>query len=53
MADDNEGDRTLAKEALKEGRLVNDLRFVEDGEELLDYCGARANTRDRMFQGRA
>ena len=27
----------LTKEALEEGRLVNDLRFVENGEELLDY----------------
>jgi CheY-like chemotaxis protein len=37
MADDDVDDRRLTKEALLEGRLVNDLRFVENGEELLDY----------------
>ena len=36
MADD-EDDRRLTKEALLEGRLANDLRFVENGEDLLDY----------------
>ena len=37
MADDDPEDRMLAQEALKEARLANDLYFVEDGEELLDY----------------
>lgn len=37
MADDDADDRMLTKEALEESRVVNDLRFVEDGEELLDY----------------
>ena len=37
MADDDDDDRRLTKEALLEGRLVNDLRFVENGEELLEY----------------
>lgn len=27
----------MTREALQEGRLVNELRFVEDGQELLDY----------------
>lgn len=31
----------LAAEALKESRLANDIRFVEDGEELLDYLMLR------------
>jgi CheY-like chemotaxis protein len=42
MADDDPDDCMLVKEAFKESRLVNDLRFVEDGEELMDYlhrCG--------------
>ena len=34
MADDDDEDRMLAKEAWEESRLANDLRFVEDGEEL-------------------
>jgi len=37
MADDDADDRTLTKEALEEGRLVNTIRFVEHGEELLEY----------------
>jgi CheY-like chemotaxis protein len=41
MADDDPDDRELTKEAFKESRLVNDLRFVEDGVELLDYLHRR------------
>ncbi len=41
MADDDADDRLLTQEALEESRLVNDLRFVEDGEELLDYLYRR------------
>ena len=37
MADDDADDRQLTKEALEEGRLINDVRFVENGEELLEY----------------
>lgn len=37
MADDDADDRRLTKDALEESRLANDLRFVENGEELLDY----------------
>ena len=41
MADDDEEDRLLARDALRESRLLNDLRFVEDGEELMDYLHHR------------
>jgi CheY-like chemotaxis protein len=37
MADDDPDDRLLTADALKEGRLINDIRFVENGEELLAY----------------
>jgi CheY-like chemotaxis protein len=37
MAEDDADDRMLAKEAFEESRLQNDLRFVEDGEETMDY----------------
>jgi CheY-like chemotaxis protein len=37
MADDDPDDRLLTSDAMKEARLINDLRFVENGEELLDY----------------
>jgi len=41
LADDDEEDRMLTADALAESRVVNDLRFVEDGEELLDYLYRR------------
>jgi CheY-like chemotaxis protein len=41
MADDDPDDRELAREAFEECRLANDVRFVEDGEELLDYLCRR------------
>src|SRR5688500_2494509 len=37
MADDDEDDRRLTQEALDEGRLINDVRFVDNGEELMEY----------------
>jgi CheY-like chemotaxis protein len=37
LADDDADDRMLAQDALKESRLMNELRFVENGEELMDY----------------
>lgn len=41
MADDDADDRMLVKDAWEESRLLNELRFVEDGEELLDYLNQR------------
>ena len=41
MADDDPEDRMLAQEALQQARLANDLHFVEDGEELMDYLRGR------------
>lgn len=41
MADDDPGDRILTTEALKDARLLNELRFVENGEELMDYLHCR------------
>lgn len=41
MADDDEEDCILAREALAESRLANDLYFVQDGEELMDYLYRR------------
>jgi CheY-like chemotaxis protein len=37
MADDDEDDRMMTRDALRAGRLANDLRFAVDGEDLLDY----------------
>ena len=41
MADDDPDDREMTREAFEESRLVNDLRFVEDGAELMDYLCRR------------
>ncbi len=37
VADDDADDRMMIKDALEESRVANDLHFVKDGEELLDY----------------
>ena len=41
MADDDEDDCMMTKEAMQEARLSNDLRFVADGEQLMDYLHRR------------
>lgn len=46
IADDDPDDRQLTKEAFEENHLANDLRFVEDGEELLDYLNRRGKFQD-------
>jgi CheY-like chemotaxis protein len=37
MADDDEDDRLLTRDAMLESHLRNDIHFVEDGVELMDY----------------
>ena len=37
MADDDADDRMLAEDAMRESRLGNSFRCVEDGQELMDY----------------
>ena len=46
MADDDEEDRMLVREAWEECLLANDLRFVTDGVQLLDYLHRRAEYAD-------
>ena len=46
MADDDADDRDFTRSAMEESRLVNDLRCVEDGEELLDYLHRRGRYAD-------
>ena len=46
MADDDRDDRELTREAFVESRIANDLRFVEDGEELLDYLNRHGKYAD-------
>lgn len=47
MADDDEDDCLLAREALAESRLVNNLYIVQDGEQLMDYLYQRGKYSDR------
>ena len=41
MAEDDADDRLLAKDALRECGMADNLHFVENGEELLDYLQRR------------
>ncbi|HEY9647154.1 MAG TPA: response regulator [Chroococcidiopsis sp.] len=46
VAEDDEDDRLLMQDALEENRLANDLHFVCDGEELMDYLLHKGNYSD-------
>ncbi len=37
MADDDPDDQMMTHHALERNRVINDLRFVEDGEQLMQY----------------
>jgi two-component system, response regulator len=37
IADDDPDDRLMTKEAFEENFLLNDIHFVEDGEQLFEY----------------
>ena len=41
MADDDSEDQMLVRNAWQKSRLSNDLRFVDDGEQLMDYLYRR------------
>jgi len=41
LADDDEDDRVMTAGALKRSRLINDIRFVVDGEDLMNYLHGR------------
>src|SRR5690349_8793781 len=37
MADDDEDDRELTRDALQDSRLAGEMKFVVDGQDLIDY----------------
>jgi two-component system, response regulator len=37
LADDDAEDRELARDALQDSRLANEMRFAVDGQDLMDY----------------
>jgi CheY-like chemotaxis protein len=43
MADDDEEDRQMTSDAMVEARLNNELRFVVDGEDLMNYLHRRGD----------
>ncbi len=54
MAEDDPDDRLLIKEAWEENQFANELHFVEDGEELMEYLQHRdkyANGVDALRPG--
>ena len=46
LAEDDRGHQELTRRALAEGKIHNDLRIVEDGEEALDYLFRRGKYKD-------
>jgi CheY-like chemotaxis protein len=46
MADDDEEDCELTREALQDARLANSMKFVHDGQELVDYLKRRGRYAD-------
>ena len=51
MADDDPDDRLMAKEALEASGLRNEMRFVEDGVELLRYLNREGEYKDAPRPG--
>lgn len=49
VADDDADDRLLIGDALKEARLLNDVEFVEDGQELLDCLRGHGRFADNPY----
>ena len=49
MADDDADDRLLAMEAMHESRVLNELHFVEDGVQLLNYLRGKDFYSDRTL----
>lgn len=48
IAEDDEEDRMLTREAFEESNLIKNLYFVQDGEELLDYLHHRNKYEDKV-----
>ena len=46
LVEDNPGDVRLTREALKEGKIINELAVVSDGVEAMDYLRRRGKFAD-------
>lgn len=47
IAEDDFEDRMLTREALESSRLINDIRFVENGQELMEYLHVQGKYSDK------
>lgn len=47
LVEDNEGDIVLAREALKDARIINKVSVSRDGDEALDFLYQRGNPRNK------
>ena len=45
-ADDDAEDRMLAKEAMEQSRIANEIFFVEDGEEIMEFLNNQGKYAD-------
>ena len=48
LVEDNPGDARLVKEALKDGKVLNELHVVSDGVEALDFLRRRGRYADAV-----
>ena len=48
LADDDEEDRELTRDALQDSRLANEMKFVVDGQDLIDYLRRDGTLRERF-----
>ena len=46
LVEDNPGDERLTREALKEGKVYNNLHWVKDGVDALDFLHQRGKHKD-------
>ena len=47
LVEDNEGDANLAKEALEESKMKNNLYWVDDGEKAMEFLHKRGEYKDK------
>ena len=52
IADDDSDDRLMIRDAFHENKLSNDLRFVEDGEDLMRYLQRTGKYEDAALSPR-
>lgn len=52
MVDDDTDDRMMTERALRKNRVINPIRFLEDGEELLNYLRRQGKYADPVSSPR-